>query len=123
MGGGATDLAGNLTLTNSGFSSNQALAGAGGSGSSAGATGGAGGTAVGGALYSVGVLIYNYTTGTETLTPATVTATNLALEDNLAEGGAGGAGDGSGEGGAGGAGMGGGAYNDAGSTLDISAHS
>jgi hypothetical protein len=119
-GGGVVDYGGNLTLTNADIANNQTIAGAGGAGNSSGASGGIGGSALGGGVYSVGALVYDPSTGNFIVTPATVSATNVTLAANLAQGGAGGSGDGSGSGAAAGWGMGGAVYNDAGSALDIS---
>ena len=100
---------------------NTALGGAGGNGGSGG-SGGAGGTASGGGIYTAGTFTFEFVGGQFVAipVPATVTATNDSFIGNLAQGGSGGAGDGAGSGGQGGQGAGGGAYNDAGSTLNIS---
>ena len=117
QGGGLYNYVGAATLSGGTIADNQAVGGAGGNGSSGG-SGGAGGDAQGGGLYSTGDELYLYNNGEfeAVAVASTLTASNFSLLGNLAQGGAGGAGNGSGIGGDGGSATGGGFDNDPGST-------
>jgi hypothetical protein len=94
QGGGLFNDAGDVTLSGALISGNQAVGAAGGSGSSGG-SGGAGGDSQGGGLYSSGADFDLYENGefVNVTTASTVTASSITLLGNLAQGGAGGAGD------------------------------
>ena len=68
------------------FIGNQSIGGAGGAALRAGASGGAGGSAQGGGIYSVGLLTYDSSTEMLAVVPAVITATNVTMLSNVAEG-------------------------------------
>ncbi|WP_422924199.1 beta strand repeat-containing protein [Singulisphaera sp. PoT] len=117
QGGGLLTTDSTVTLTGTLVTNNQAIGGAGGDGTS-GDAGGAGGNAQGGGLATaVGGLDYLGIILGVFPAPSTLTVNGGALTGNLAEGGVGGQGDGSGAGGVGGSASGGAAINSANTVL------
>jgi hypothetical protein len=116
QGAGLNFNASTVELTGVPFIGNQAIGGAGGAGT-AGGSGGAGGLSQGGGLYSGGAFVSNDIAFVPT--PEFTTATSVTFAGNLAQGGAGGQGSGTGAAGTGGNGAGCGIYNDGFSTLDL----